>query len=63
MKICEDFPLDLYIFYRCISFCLPPSDIFTERKFDVCDLPQSSPYLIALPDTYYIWVFWEGLKR
>lgn len=40
MQISEGFPSDLWIFYRCISFCLPPSHLFMEGKFEVCHLPK-----------------------
>lgn len=40
VQISEGFPLDLWIFYRCISFCLPPSDLFMQRKSEVCHLPK-----------------------
>lgn len=63
MQISEYFTLDLWICYRCISFCLPASDLLVEWKFEVCDSPQSGPYQIILPGTYSTWVFWEELKR
>lgn len=62
MQISEYLTLDLWICYRCLSFCLPASDLLMEWKFEVCDSPQSGPYKIILPGIYSTWVFSEELK-